>query len=170
MAGGQGELWVLHEGGREMRERSAGIIVFRIDDDARRYLLLDYGKYYEFPKGHLEPGEDDLTAALRELDEETGITSVQLVEGYKREITYYYRAKRRQRAARMVPSGVVRKDVCFFLARTKEKKVRISDEHVGYVWLSYDKALARLKYPTAKELLTLAEAHLAQRAELADVQ
>lgn len=128
------------------------MIVFFDEPGPRTYLLLDYGKYWDFPKGHLERGEDDLTAALRELGEETGLDDVTLVDGYSREISYYFRARG--------DGGVVRKDVCFFLGRTATKAVRLSEEHVGYAFLPFDEALARVKYPTAKELLRQAERRL----------
>ena len=74
-------------------ERSAGVLLFR-DDDAgvRRYLLLDYGSHWDYPKGHVEPGEDDVTAARRELMEETGITQADFVDGFTREMTYVFRS------------------------------------------------------------------------------
>lgn len=40
------------------------------------FLLLRVYKYWDFPKGLVEKGEDPLQAALREVTEETGITEV----------------------------------------------------------------------------------------------
>ena len=65
--------------GATQQERSAGVIVFRKAGGESLYLLLDYGKYWDFPKGHIEPGEDERAAALRELSEETGIADVELM-------------------------------------------------------------------------------------------
>jgi bis(5'-nucleosidyl)-tetraphosphatase len=139
-------------GGRGRYERSAGVIVYSDHGGTRIYLLLDYGKYWDFPKGHLEPGEDDRTAAVRELAEETGLDEVTFVEGFYREITYYFRSRG--------DGSVVRKEVCFFLGRTTSHNVRLSDEHVGFAFLPFDEAVARVKYPTAKELLRQAEQRL----------
>jgi len=132
-------------------ERSAGVIVF--DEKApREYLLLDYGRYWDFPKGHVEAGEDDRAAAKRELEEETGLSSKPLkwVDGFAHEITYFFRNK----------SQVVRKQVIFFLARSSSRAVRISHEHVGFAFLPFGAAMKQLKYPTAKEVLLAAETFL----------
>ena len=48
---------------------SGGAIVFR----GESVLMIRVGKYWSFPKGHLEPGESACQAAVRETQEETGI-------------------------------------------------------------------------------------------------
>lgn len=55
-------------------ERAAGGVVVRIRDGVRQVLLIDdtYG-HVTFPKGHLEVGESWEDAAIREIQEETGI-------------------------------------------------------------------------------------------------
>src|SRR5687768_11841880 len=77
-------------------ERSAGFIAFHAPARAGgspEYLVLNYGRHWDFPKGHVDPGEDDLAAALRELWEETGIDQrhVRVVPGFQHEITYFFR-------------------------------------------------------------------------------
>jgi len=134
------------------QERSAGIIVFRKGpDDENLFLLLDYGRYWDYPKGHLKKGEDQREAALRELEEETGITEVDLMDDFRHEIVYFFRPPGR---------GLVGKTVVFFLGEVEGKKVTISDEHVGYEWLKGDDAVARVKYPTAKQVMKAALDHL----------
>jgi len=46
------------------REISAGVILFR-NQQEREYLLLDYGSHWDFPKGHIEAGEDPRYIARR---------------------------------------------------------------------------------------------------------
>jgi len=50
---------------------SAGIAIFRYTEKGKHELLLvaPYGKF-GFPKGHMEEGESELEAAIREVDEE----------------------------------------------------------------------------------------------------
>lgn len=55
--------------------RAAGGIVFRSDANGREVALVHRPRYddWTFPKGKLIDGEDDETAALREVEEETGL-------------------------------------------------------------------------------------------------
>jgi 8-oxo-dGTP pyrophosphatase MutT (NUDIX family) len=134
-------------------ERSAGVVVFVTATHGRLFLLLDYGRYWDLPKGHVEKDEDDLAAATRELAEETGITSAKFIDDFRHEIQYFFRG----------PGGLIRKTVVFFLAQAKTQKVTISHEHVGFEFLTYEAALKRLKYPTAKAVLKAAEDFLSSR-------
>lgn len=138
--------------GRAEQEFSAGIIVFRKSEDGeRRFLLLDYGKYWDYPKGHLKKHEDEREAALRELEEETGIEDIELMDDFRHEIVYFFRPPGR---------GLVRKTVVFFMGEVEKEKVKISDEHVGYEWLRGEEAVKRVKYPTAKQVMKAALDHL----------
>lgn len=137
-------------------ERSAGVLVYRIPPrvDEPHFLLLNYGRYWDYPKGHVEHGEDDRTAAVRELHEETGVTDVDLHEGFRHEMTYFFRDRRK---------GLIKKTVVFFLARTEADTVTISHEHVGGEFVPYGAALERLTYKNAKETLLAARACLDSR-------
>lgn len=53
---------------------SAGVVVVRRHRDGPRYLLLRAYEYWDFPKGMVEPGEEPLAAAVREVMEETGLS------------------------------------------------------------------------------------------------
>ena len=138
--------------------RSAGVLVYRIPPGKTepQFLLLDYGRFWDYPKGHVEKGEDDRAAALRELAEETGIDDVELHAGFRHEITYFFRDRRR---------GLIRKTVVFFLGKVSSKaEVKISHEHVGAEFLPFEEALARVSYPTAKESLKKAKDFLDAQA------
>ena len=55
----------------EQKTLSAGVIVARHEGDSWRYLLLRVYSYWDFPKGIVEPDEDPIQAARREVEEET---------------------------------------------------------------------------------------------------
>lgn len=133
-------------------ETSAGVIVFRRDHADILYLLLHHAAgHWDFPKGHIEHGETEEEAAVRELREETGITDPAFVSGYRESIHYVYTTDHKR----------ISKTVVFFLAETAQAAVSLSDEHVGYRWLPFNEAKQRLTFRNGKELLEKAH-HLLQ--------
>ena len=59
-------------------EKSCGVLPCRMVDGQQEFLLVfeTYSKCWSLPKGHIEAGETDVQAALRELYEETGMTAI----------------------------------------------------------------------------------------------
>lgn len=126
-------------------ERSAGILLFREESGKKMFLLLHYPSgHWDFIKGRIEKNELPKQAALREAMEETGITDIEFAEGFDEKIQYDYQFN----------GKTVRKEVVFFLASTKTKDVKISHEHLDYIWLEFDEALQKTTYQNAKNLLT----------------
>ena len=135
-------------------ERSAGFVIFHRRDstpEGIRFLLLNYGRHWDFVKGHVDKGESDYEAAVRELHEETGIRTIQPAEEFEKEISYFFRSSRH---------GLIRKTVIFFLAEVGSEDVILSEEHVGYEFLPYEKAVKRTTFPAAKDLLRAAYTYL----------
>jgi len=142
------------------KEKSAGAIIFRLEDKKAQYLLLHYpsserakSEYWDLPKGHVEEGETEEETAIREVREETGLEAVRIFEGFRETIHYWFRAE----------GKTISKTVVFYLAQTDEKDIKISDEHLGYQWLPYEKALDRLTHENAKLLLKKANTFLTER-------
>ncbi|MBI2522909.1 NUDIX domain-containing protein [Candidatus Woesearchaeota archaeon] len=140
------------------REKSAGAIVFRKEKEIR-YLLLHYeAKHWDFPKGHIEKNETDEQTVKREIQEETGIKDVEIVKDFKEKIHYYYKFE----------GELITKTVMFYLAKTDEDQVKLSFEHIGYAWLPYEKALGKLTFENAKEILEKANNFLKTHKTLDD--
>ncbi len=117
----------------------------------RQFLLLHYPSgHWDFPKGHVEAGETDLEAARREVEEETGIRKVIVRPGFVHTFAYFYRRG----------EATVHKSVTYFVGRAATRRVRVSHEHQGFVWLPFEKALRRITYPNARDLLKLANGFL----------
>lgn len=142
-----------HESGDTIREISAGIITVKRASGDRRYLLLRHenGEHWSFPKGHLEEGETAKEAAVRELSEETGLTVGEFIPGFRREINYSYSREGKK----------VEKSVIYFLAFVSgDLEVKLSPEHLDFIWLPYREARKRLTYGNDQRLLDLAEEEL----------
>ncbi len=129
---------------QEVNERSAGIVLFREDSTKKLFLLLHYPSgHWDFIKGRIEKNEQLKEAALREAKEETGITDIEFIDGFEEKIQYTYQ----------YGGKIVRKEVVFFLAKTKTAEVTLSDEHLDHVWLEFDDASSKTTYQNAKGLL-----------------
>lgn len=133
-------------------ERASGVILFRQSSAVRHYLIVKnrVGGHWGFPKGRLEPGEDELHAAVREVGEEVGITHLNIVHGYRDRVAYRFIRDR----------TVVNKEVTLFLAATEDEGAAEGSEIEGLEWLPLPAALARLTYPEQRAALLRADAFL----------
>jgi|SRR3989344_3171038 len=149
------------------KEKSAGAIIYRIKDNIPHYLLLHYPSgHWEFAKGHIEEGENAQQAAIREIEEETGIKDLKIIPGFEEYIKYFFRKSYGLKDQAKKTAPWVFKLVVFYLAETKIENVRISEEHKGFLWLPYEQALKRLTYKNAKELLRKSNDHLISKKGL----
>jgi bis(5'-nucleosidyl)-tetraphosphatase len=141
------------------QEISAGIIVFRRTQDGPKFLILYHGgNYWNFPKGHIESEEESLDAAFRETKEETGISSrdLRLVPNFKAYERFYFKKAGQQ----------IFKVVTFYLAESRNKDVRISNEHHGYGWFLFKDAQRTLgKYRDSQKVLAQAYHFLRPRGK-----
>jgi 8-oxo-dGTP pyrophosphatase MutT (NUDIX family) len=60
---------------------SAGVVVVRQAAEGWRFLLLRAFNHWDFPKGMVEPGEEPLAAAIREVREESTIDDLEFAWG-----------------------------------------------------------------------------------------
>lgn len=112
---------------------SAGVVIVRRFDDQYRYLLLRAGNYWDFSKGMVEPGEDPLAAAIREVEEETTLTNLNFRWGHAFTETEPY--GKNDKIARYYLAESAKGDV--FLPVTEELG---KPEHDEFRWLEYDDA------------------------------
>ena len=127
-------------------EKSCGAIVFHRFFDGIKVLLVKNknGKYWSFPKGHVEKGENEHQTAAREIKEETGL-SVRFYENY-RQISDY------------VPFGKIKKRVVLFLADARYANVQIQPSEIDlYTWVTFEEAQKMCRYENDLRVLKRAE-------------
>jgi bis(5'-nucleosidyl)-tetraphosphatase len=135
-------------------ETSAGAVVYFKEEGEPKFLILHYEEgHWDFPKGHIIVGEKLEETALREIKEESGLDVILHVE-FKENFSYFFKNKE---------GVIVSKRVYFFIGQAKTKEVSLSDEHIGYAWLSFEHAEKKLTYDNAKEVLKKAHEFLTQR-------
>src|SRR3989338_4122324 len=134
-----------------IKEQSAGTVLFIEESKEKLFLLLHYPTgHWDFVKGKIENNESLEQAAIRETKEETGITDIEFIKGFKEKIEYTFKFN----------GDIVQKEVMLFLAKTNTKQVKISDEHLDYVWLDFNNALNKITYENAKNILKKSKNYL----------
>jgi len=134
-----------------IKEQSAGTVLFIKEDKEKLFLLLHYPTgHWDFVKGKIENNESPEQAVIRETKEETGITDIEFIKGFKEKIEYSFKFN----------GDIVQKEVIFFLAKTNTKQVKISYEHLDYAWLDFNNALNKITYKNAKNILINAKNYL----------
>ena len=142
------------------KEKSAGAIIYRMENGMPYYLLLHYtpsseGKkgQWGFAKGHVEEGETEIETAKREIAEETGIEELKIIPEFKKLEKYFFKKNYGLEGEAKEKAPWVFKLVVFFLAETKTKEIKISDEHMGFLWLPFGEAVKKTTFKNSKKLL-----------------
>ena len=133
------------------REFSAGGVVFKSEESGPQVLLIEdaYGRW-SLAKGMVDQGETPEEAALREIQEETGLEGE--IEESLGETHYFYTGRDGQ---------VVSKTVRYFLVRARDGQVKpLLSEIRGARWFIPEEALKASNYPSNTEVLRKAIAFL----------
>jgi 8-oxo-dGTP pyrophosphatase MutT (NUDIX family) len=112
---------------------SAGVVVVRQSAEGWRFLLLRAFQHWDFPKGMVEPGEEPLAAAIREVREESTIDDLEFAWGERNTQTGPYSHGKTAR---------------YYVARTQSEDVVLPvnpelgrPEHSEFRWVDYDEAM-----------------------------
>ena len=123
-------------------EKSCGAIVLSPDNTNRKVLLIKHenGGHWAFPKGHVEEGETEVETALREIKEETGL-STDLSTAYRKSVSYS-------------PAPGIIKEVVYFIAFAHTETIEKQDAEVtDFAWMPFNEALQAITYDNDKSIL-----------------
>jgi len=146
-----------------IREKSAGVIVYRMHPkEGLQYLLLYlHDNYWNFSKGHVEEGETEMEAAVRELQEETSLKDLKLIPDWCQRTHFFFKQDREGN------SELIKKDLALYLAQAPvDAHIDISDKvskHEvinGYAWMDFKTACKQLKFKNLKQILEEADSYI----------
>lgn len=137
--------------------KSAGIVPIRFTERGTEYLMLRAWSYWDFPKGKVDDGEGLLDTAVRELEEESGITAVNFNWGQQSIETEPYKTK--------VDGKSAKKIATYYLAEYKDGEVHIEPnpetgevEHEEFRWMTYNEIVEGIKLsPRIRKVLDWAD-------------
>ena len=120
------------------KEKSCGCIV--INDG--KVLLVRHNKgHWDFPKGHVEPGETEEQTAKREVKEETNI-DVEINTNFRYLNNYIIEEKQ------------IEKDVILFIAKPISLETKPQEIEVNVVeWVDINEALEKITHTNSKNIL-----------------
>lgn len=122
---------------------SAGGVV--LDPQGRVLVVNQNNNSWSLPKGHLDPGEDALTAARREIREESGVEELELLK----ELGTYERPRLGLRGG---DDPAERKRITLFLFRTGQTALKPLDpQNPEARWVPRGEVAALLTHPKDKE-------------------
>lgn len=123
--------------------KSCGFIVYKAENNENFYLIIkSHNGDVGFPKGHMEPGENELQTAIRELKEETGM-DVDTIYDFRYQIEY---------PLPRVPDAM--KQTVYFLGKCVSDDIIIQEAEVASAeFVTYDKAIEKLTFEETKNML-----------------
>ena len=123
--------------------KSCGFIVYKAENNENFYLIIkSHNGDVGFPKGHMEPGENELQTAIRELKEETGM-DVDAIYDFRYQIEY---------PLPRVPDAM--KQTVYFLGKCASDDIIIQETEVASAeFVTYDKAIEKLTFEETKNML-----------------
>jgi bis(5'-nucleosidyl)-tetraphosphatase len=139
-------------------EYSAGAVIFRHTEEGTEFLLIysERNGIWGFPKGHIEKGETETDAALREIFEETGLKRLKFADTFREEDIYPAVSRREE-----FRGSEITKHSIYFLCETGNEEIQTDDTEItDYRWLPYSEAAEILPFESLKNILRKAHLHL----------
>jgi 8-oxo-dGTP pyrophosphatase MutT (NUDIX family) len=130
-----------------IKDKSVGVILYCNFPRSLKFLILKHKKgHWSFAKGHKDKGETAFETAKRELHEEAGIDDVEFISKrilLNEDYTFVNKSK-----------DIVKKEVRYFIARSKSKKVKIDNREItGYKWCTLNAAEKVITFRQSRKTL-----------------
>lgn len=135
-------------------EKSCGAVIFCQFADGEKVLLVKHRVgHWDFPKGHVKRNETEIETALREVNEESGLT-VTLDQNFRKTINYS-------------PKGGVSKDVVYFIGTCnpqEAKNLRPQQSEIAVTqFVPLEEAENMITFVSGKEIFKKVLAHRESR-------
>jgi 8-oxo-dGTP pyrophosphatase MutT (NUDIX family) len=135
-------------------EQCYGVIVVSKEEKPKFLILKQIGNRendWSFAKGHMEEGESPIETAMRELEEETGIKEIEILDLPL--IHEEYELTRHDRKSLKVNE--------YFIGVISSKEVKMDiKEHSEYKWVTFEEALNTFCHESRNEVLKEAKNYL----------
>ena len=130
-----------------IKDKSVGVVLYCNFPRSLKFLILKHKKgHWSFAKGHKDKGETAFETAKRELHEEAGIDDVEFISKrilLNEKYTFVNKSK-----------DIVKKEVRYFIARSKSKKVKIDNREItGYKWCTLNAAEKVITFRQSRKTL-----------------
>ncbi len=127
-------------------------VIVKESIDGPRFLILKKNTWWsgwEFVRGEKRESERIVDAALREINEETGL-NITKVEPIPFTYNYTYMKGLKKKEA----------EVACFMAVSKDDEIVLSNEHSHYKWADFRTAMMLLEFDEQKRLLNFIRSNL----------
>jgi len=132
------------------QEKSAGAVVFYLNKEQEPIFLLLQNTlkktYWEFPKGKIEENENIEETVKREVQEETSLKNLKIVQRFKETLHWFFKFQ----------GQLVSKEAVYLLVEVPEQEkenVKISKEHQKSEWMNYETAMKEINIKANRELI-----------------
>jgi 8-oxo-dGTP pyrophosphatase MutT (NUDIX family) len=143
------------------QEISAGAVVFDFVNSLPKIVIYSRKNATQWclPKGKIEKNETAVQAALREVQEETGLRGK--IIGHLDDIYYQYQDEKRKL--------LVKKTVHFFLMKKEAEISKQYDPEVeSLAWLTIEQALEKLSFESERMVVSKAGQLISKKKDMSD--
>lgn len=139
-------------------EQCYGVIVV-LKGEQNKFLMLEREETkndWTFAKGHAEEGETPKETAMRELEEETGIKEIEILDLPLIHEEYEIVSHSEKRL----------KINDYFIGFVKDKNVKIEKEEIqSYKWVTFEEALNSFQHESRKQVLKETQKYIQNESE-----